>query len=68
MVTMPYLWTWLLSRQAHFKMTSRELEYITKFCFKLLCMLRTIRPSLIPPKEIDDPEDKKPVDWDDRQK
>ncbi len=25
-------------------------------------------PSIVPPKEVDDPEDTKPTDWDDKEK
>uniref|UniRef100_A0A914UUV6 Calnexin n=1 Tax=Plectus sambesii TaxID=2011161 RepID=A0A914UUV6_9BILA len=31
-------------------------------------LLKDLEPSLTPPKEVDDPEDKKPEDWDDREK
>lgn len=39
-----------------------------KFIMMNFCLMLIERPPVNPPKEIADPDDKKPDDWDDREK
>ena len=38
------------------------------YCLSLASIVILYRPPVNPPKEIADPNDKKPSDWDDREK